>query len=767
MADVDLVAAVDAIARLADLDDRADAQRLLLDAGGEAVPALLRALGQASPPGAQAIIETLGLLGDLRAVSSLRRILRRSDPDMASSAAEALGRIPHGAAVWALRDGLESTQQRVRIEALVSLARQAAAEETLLATQAEVTLVAIAPEDVGPFVEAILWRLPPQARDIAFALALRVDPAIAVETALRHLHHRSTAQSARDVLRRIEALHPLIFQLTNETAADILPVLADIGSQALAGAADAEAEAALIDIVTVLTNWYDPEDTDLVDVVVAGLRTLGDSAIRLLRDRLRRADADERPYIVSLLRALEWDPSSDAAGVGYLLDAGEWERVAELGPPAVEPLLAELQGADVDRREGAARALAKLGWEPDDRVMGYRLALALGRWDALPRRDAAARTLLLSALAEARAAAPAQPDTDERAPRRAAMVQALGRFPAAEAIGGLLAALRDDPSPRVREAASKALEERGRDALPLVIQALAREEGAGAKTVSFRCDLIHLLARRGVHARHATTLLRRLAKDDPSPTVRDAARAALGRITARDNRLAGRHRANASDHTENPSPGPSLGPRDAADVGEALRTAGRATPEGLAAGLAADDRAQVGQAVAALVAMGRAGSPVRAPLERALLSGSLAARKAAAQALDRLELRPQQPEALAAYHLARGDLTACEAVGKPARGVLREALPLLDWRSAGAVALSLLRLGEPLSSPALASVVAMLARIASLPDGRVDETLVADDRRAPGARGVSLAVSHASDRLAARNLLIALQAETQRLAASR
>jgi len=204
-----------------------------------------------------------------------------------------------------------------------------------------------------------------------------------------------------------------------------------------------------------------------------------------------------------------------------------------------------------------------------------------------------------------------------------------------------------------------------------------------------------------------------------------------------------------------------LSPRATADVGEALRSAGRATPDELVGQLDARDPAQVGHAVAALVSMGRAGSPVLAPLERALLTSSLGGRRAAAQVLDRLGRRPERPEALAAYYLARGDLARCEALGAPARRVLREALPLLDWRSAGAVALSLLRLGEPLWSPALGSVIDLLERVASLPDARVGETL-RDDRRSTGGCDVSLTVSRAADRRAARDLLAALQAEAVR-----
>lgn len=87
MTDVDLVAAVDAVVRPATAEDRAHAHRRLLDAGGEAVPALLRALAEGLA--AEPIIETLGLLGDLRAVSPLRRMLRRSDADVACAAAKA------------------------------------------------------------------------------------------------------------------------------------------------------------------------------------------------------------------------------------------------------------------------------------------------------------------------------------------------------------------------------------------------------------------------------------------------------------------------------------------------------------------------------------------------------------------------------------------------------------------------------------------------------------------------------------------------------
>lgn len=768
MADVDLAAAVDALARSANPHDRIDAQRRLLGAGGKAVPALLRALGDnADPATARAIIETLGRLGDLRAVSPLRRLLRRPDANVACAAARALGRIPHGAAIWALRDGLESPQQRVRIETIVSLALQAASDETILATQAEVTLHAIAPGDVGPLVDAILRQAPPRARNIAFSRALRVDPRAAVAAALRHLHHPTTAPAARGLLCRREALPSLIFQLTGESAAEILPLLAETGRQ-LEDTAPATpgggVDADLLDIVTVLINWYDPDDARLAEIVVEGLSTLGAPALDVLAGQLTRATDDERPYIVALLRTLRWAPTADAAGVQYLLDAGEWERITELGAGAIEPLLAELEGGDRVRRELAARALTHLGWEPGDRVMGYRLAIALGQWDALPRRDASARTLLRNALAEEREDARIDPQLgEERAPARAAMVRALGRFPAAEAMTGLLTALRDDPSPRVREEASRALGERGRDAVPLIAQALAREEGTGAASAAFRCDLIHLLARGGGYSQQITNLLRRLAQADPSRMVRDAAQAALMRIERHDAQLGQRLRLDLSDAGGGAAAGPSLGPRAAADVGQALRASRQTTPADLAAQLEADDPALVGRAVAALVSLGRAGGSVQEPLERTLLSGSLAARRAAAQALERLNAPPRRPEALAAYHLARGDLAQCEAIGEPARGVLRDALPLLDWRSAGAVAISLLRLGEPLSSPAFGPIIDLLARVASMPDTTVDETLTGDDRHPAGARGVSLTVSRAAERRAARDLLAALQDEARRL----
>lgn len=763
MTDVDLVAAVDAVVRPATAEDRAHAHRRLLDAGGEAVPALLRALAEGLA--AEPIIETLGLLGDLRAVSPLRRMLRRSDADVACAAAKALGHIPHGAAVWALRDGLASPHQRVRIEALLSLAHHAASEETLLATQAEVTLLALAADDVAPLVEAILWRLAPRARDIAFAAALRTNPGIAVETALRHMRRQRTAQSAREVLRQPEALHPLIFLLNSETAADILPMLADIGLQ-LQAAGRGSPHDALADIVGILTNWYDPEEPELAAVVVEALQTVGDGALDLLQQRLIDADAEERPYILSLLHALGWDPAQDVEGLHHLLAIGAWERIAALGPAAIEPLIAELQSPDLERREAAAETLTRLGYDPDDRVVRYLLAAALGRWEALPRRDGAARAVLLTALAEEReAAGRLQPGAvDDRAPRRLAMIRALARFPAVEAIHGLVITLRDDPSAPVREAASRALEERGRDAIPIIAQVLAREEGLGEHGAAFRCDLIHLLARQASHARPTTTILRRLAEEDVSQLVRDAAAAALDRVTAQDQRRA-HYRGPSSSGGRSPA-GPPLGPRAAADVGQALRSAGQDAPETLVQQLEADDPAQVGRAVAALVAMGRAGTPIRAPLEQLLLTGSLRARKAAAQALDRLQLFPERPEPLAAYHLAHGDLASCEALGAPARAVLREALPLLDWRSAGAVALSLLRLGEPLSSPALVAVVDLLVRVASVPDTHVSEALRGGERRAARAHGVSLAVSRSADRRAARALLAALQDEAQRVAAA-
>jgi len=258
------------------------------------------------------------------------------------------------------------------------------------------------------------------------------------------------------------------------------------------------------------------------------------------------------------------------------------------------------------------------------------------------------------------------------------------------------------------------------------------------------------------------SVLRRLAANDPSPLVRDAASAAIARIAP-----PAREPFGGPGFVEAPTPERvSLAPRATADVGQVLRSGGQATPQELAQQLDARDRRQAGRAIAALVAMGRAGTPVMPALESALLTASPDGRRAAAQVLDRLGLCPQRPEALAAYHLAHGDLARCEAIGAPARSVLREALPLLDWRSAGAVALSLLRLGEPLQSPVLSSAIELLERVASLPDTRLDEMLLDDDHDSRVARGVTLAVSRDADRRAARALLAALHEEASRLLTS-
>jgi hypothetical protein len=66
----------------------------------------------------------------------------------------------------------------------------------------------------------------------------------------------------------------------------------------------------------------------------------------------------------------------------------------------------------------------------------------------------------------------------------------------------------------------------------------------------------------------------------------------------------------------------------------------------------------------------------------------------------------------------------------------------------------------------LVAVVDLLVRVASVPDTHVSEALRGGERRAARAHGVSLAVSRAADRRAARALLAALQDEAQRVAAA-
>ena len=341
-----------------------------------------------------------------------------------------------------------------------------------------------------------------------------------------------TAQAARDALRRPEAVPPLLGQLNRATAARIVPLLADLAAEFRQPAAGDEIPhhaQALDAIIEALLTLYAQSTAVARAPLLAAFEAAGDRATVLLRDRLLAAEPAHRPLLIELLTALRWSPTLDRAGALYALAHNDWARCVEIGGEAVEPLVEVFEGADLDRRDAAARALDELGWLPPDIATGWRYWLALGRWEDLATLGPAAVEPLEEALLAERNAARARHGPDPRGPIRAAILRTLTRLGAPGVTVALIQVLRHDPLPTIRLEALHTLERSGREGLTALAQLLAEElDTAGRQTdqpelhAALRADLLYALGRTRAPA--VLDLDARALSRDPHPGVRAVAR---------------------------------------------------------------------------------------------------------------------------------------------------------------------------------------------------------------------------------------------------
>ncbi len=89
--------------------------------------------------------------------------------------------------------------------------------------------------------------------------------------------------------------------------------------------------------------------------ITARLRDVG-ALVACLKDE----DAARRREAVGALDSFGWQPPQDEDGARYWIEKGQWETCAAIGKPAVEMLLARLEGADRFERRDAAMALTRI-----------------------------------------------------------------------------------------------------------------------------------------------------------------------------------------------------------------------------------------------------------------------------------------------------------------------------------------------------------------------------------------------------------------------
>jgi len=765
MAVEDYLTVRSAIRSLADPKGRPVAKTLLVDYGFEAVPPLIRALDDSDGELVCGAAQVLGEIGDARAVAPLGRLAMHATSQVATAAVAALGRIPDPASLGALDRALHSEHSTVRLEAALSLARLSGE----LSSEALETLGHLRLEDVSPLCQALLMRLEPGPRESAFRVALQIDAEAAVGAMLAGLEVRRTAPTALDLLRRPDAVRPLLDRLTPRTAAEIIPIVAFVGRglrRDLSSARDsrvppnygvrvppnyrARIAQALDDMAVALVRLLTEVDPDWRPLVVEALQTLGPKATASLRRRLIEAEPDDRSTIAWALTQLNWDPTPDEAGARYWIALGDLSRCAHAGKDAIGPLLEEFWGDDLDRRDAAAMVLRRLGWRADDRRSRLLSLIAMRRWQLLGLMGETVVPTLIEAQRAERAAALTHLEGDHRTEIRIAIVQTLGQLAGPAAANALVEALRTDPSQKVRGEAQLGLERLGTDGVAALVQALRSELDLAARAspeqrparVGIRQQLVQTLAR--MRSLDSLQVLLSTLSGDPAPAVRAAASDAIHRLSL----------AAPSQVVE--ATLSSIGEDTTPELGRTLQQLGEPAMEHLLALISSPDGANIRRAVAGYVAMGQAGADVAHLLSGLLFSTSAQARLVVTQVWDRLGIEPDTPETWAAYWLAKGEIERCEALGSAAVAVLMQALPVYDWREAGAIALSLVRLGLRPNDPCLEATMASLRRMSDLDDEIVTQMVDVDHEERPDRQLVVLTVSHREGRQAARKLLAAI-----------
>lgn len=195
--------------------------------------------------------------------------------------------------------------------------------------------------------------------------------------------------------------------------------------------------------------------------------------VKLLGDEY----ADVRQAAARALEQYHWRAHNDKEAAKYCVAKQQWDKCAEYGKNAIEPLVVALNGHNPDIRRQASDLLTTLNWEPaNDRAKGsfcvarkaWEKCVSLGK-AAIPAllrelhsdqwrdRMNAADTLAKIHDPEAISALINSLQEDDNADVRVALVEALATFKHKQVVPPLIHAL-DDHNRNVRKSAARVLE---------------------------------------------------------------------------------------------------------------------------------------------------------------------------------------------------------------------------------------------------------------------------------------------------------------------
>jgi HEAT repeat protein len=359
------------------------------------VQGLIKALAYKDPGVKIAAADALGPLGDPMTVEPLTALMGDEDAGVRQAAVRALSARGGVRVVEPLIAALQDRDPGVRSVAAQAVYRRMMTDPDQDARRATATALGRlkAPDAVEPLVKAIMdpdetVRVAAVKSLAAIGDATAVPPLI-VMLAHEQLRARTTGRSslaveraagqALDVLcdeNAIEALQASLGHGDDEVRELAVKRLARIGSplvtKMLEGHLDDDDPIIRRSAARGLAEvGWQPPSQETGARYWAALREwrrcaeCGASAIPLLVDAFPKAPALERADILAALASVGWQPSEkDSTAASYWASQGNWDKVVEVGAPAVQVLDDAVKSAARWReRAAAAAALKALGEE--------------------------------------------------------------------------------------------------------------------------------------------------------------------------------------------------------------------------------------------------------------------------------------------------------------------------------------------------------------------------------------------------------------------
>ncbi len=358
--------------------------------GSSGLEALVVALKDKNSQNRLHAAAALGKLDDIRAVEPLMRCLRDPDVRVRRSAVASLGLINKQECVNPLIMALKDEDASVRTDAIkhLSLLNDPRKKDLFLAMLEDRSqrvireLVAAMRMQADNYFDDIVLLLDSQnpvvKRNAAYALGIfrdtRAVPALLLLLSSQNSAIRKATCTSLGQLGDRRAINSLITSLS------------DPEEEVCLAASNALARIGKVAIPAILNQMIGRKKNKYAELA---LKEMGNEAIDALVHLLQHEDINIRKAVVKVLDILEWKPGQDERSAAYWIAKQAWEKGAEIGEHAVQPLIDVLDDPESWNRMEAARQLGKLG---DKKAVDSLIKLLDDKyWNV---RDAAAEALI-------------------------------------------------------------------------------------------------------------------------------------------------------------------------------------------------------------------------------------------------------------------------------------------------------------------------------------------------------------------------------------